>query len=44
MIGVVYLGDNHDTRERLKYVPGQLVRMTSAYKDAAKICVPKVHN
>ena len=44
MIGVVYLGDNHDTRERLKYVPGQLVRMTSAYKDAAKLCVPKVHN
>src|SRR5574344_488039 len=44
MLGVVYLGDHHDTRERLKYVPGQLVGMTSAYKDAAKLSVRKVHN
>lgn len=44
MIGVVYLGDNQSTRERLKYVPGQLVRMTTAYKDAAKLCIPKVRN
>lgn len=44
MIGVVYLGDNQNTRERLKYVPGQLVRMTTAYKDAAKLCIPKVRN
>lgn len=44
MIGVVYLGDNQNTRERLKYVPGQLVRMTTAYKDAAKLCMPGVHN
>ena len=44
MIGVVYLGDNQNTRERLKYIPGQMVRMTTAYKDAAKLCVPKVRN
>lgn len=44
MIGVVYLGDNQSTRERLKYIPGQLVRMTTAYRDAAKLCVPKVRN
>ena len=44
MIGVVYLGNNPKTQERLKYIPGQLVRMTSAYKDAAQICTPHVSN
>ncbi len=44
MIGVVYLGNNEKTQERLKYIPGQLVRMTSAYKDAAQICTPHVAN
>lgn len=44
MIGVVYLGNNPKTQERLKYIPGQLVRMTTAYKDAAQICVPHVVN
>ena len=44
MIGVVYLGNNIKTQERLKYIPGQLVRMTSAYKDAAQICTPHVAN
>ena len=44
MIGVVYLGNNPKTQERLKYIPGQLVRMTSAYKDAAQICTPHVAN
>ena len=44
MIGVVYLGNNLKTQERLKYIPGQLVRMTSAYKDAAQICTPHVAN
>ena len=42
MIGVVYLGNNSKTQERLKYIPGQLVRMTNAYKDAAQICTPHV--
>ena len=32
MIGVVYLGNNPKTQERLKYIPGQLVRMTTAYE------------
>ncbi|MCH5306831.1 MAG: sugar transferase [Prevotella sp.] len=44
MIGVVYLGDNPKTQERLKYIPGQLVRMTNAYKDAAQICTQHVAN
>ena len=44
MIGVVYLGTNKKTQERLKYIPGQLVRMTEAYKDAALICTPHVNN
>ena len=44
MIGVVYLGNNKRTQERLKYIPGQLVRMTEAYKDAALICTPHVAN
>ena len=44
MIGVVYLGNNPKTQERLKYIPGQLVRVTNAYKDAAQICTPHVSN
>lgn len=44
MIGVVYLGNNPKTQERIKYVPGQLVRMASSYKDAAKVCVPSVRD
>lgn len=44
MIGIVYLGNNPATRERIKYVPGQLVRMASSYKDAAKVCVPTVRD
>lgn len=38
MIGVVYLGSNPKTQERLKFIPGQLARMTSNYKDAALLC------
>jgi len=44
MIGVVYLGNSPRTQERLKYIPGQLVRMTTAYKDAAQICTTRVAN
>ena len=44
MIGVVYLGSNPKTQERLKYIPGQLVRMTDAYKEAAQICTQHVAN
>ena len=44
MIGVVYLGNNLKTQERLKYIPGQLVRMANNYKNAAQICTPHVSN
>ena len=44
MIGVVYLGNNLKTQERLKYIPGQLVRMATNYKNAAQICTPHVSN
>ena len=44
MIGVVYLGNNLKTQERLKYIPGQLVRMADNYKNAAQICTPHVSN
>lgn len=38
MLGVVYLGTNPETTERLKYIPGQSVRTTATYKDAAQAC------
>ena len=44
MIGVVYLGSNPKTQERLKYIPGQSVKMTTAYKDTASICTPHIRN
>lgn len=44
MIGVVYLGNNPKTQEKLKYIPGQMVRMTNAYKDTAQLCTPHVRN
>ena len=40
MIGIVYLGRNPNTQERLKYIPGQLVRMTATYKEAEQACTP----
>ena len=44
MIGIVYLGSNPQTEERLKYIPGRLVQLTSNYKDAAIACSPQVRN
>ena len=44
MIGVVYLGTNAETQERLKYIPGRLVQFTDSYKDAALACIPHVRN
>lgn len=38
MIGVVYLGNDTKTQERLKYIPGRLVKMATNYKDAAIEC------
>ena len=44
MIGVVYLGNNPKTKERLKYIPGQSVKLTTSYKEAASICTPRFPN
>lgn len=44
MIGIVYLGTNSQTEERLKYIPGRLVRMTKNYKETATVCSPRVRN
>ena len=40
MIGVVYLGSNPQTEERLKYLPGRQVKFTRNYMEAAKACKP----
>jgi lipopolysaccharide/colanic/teichoic acid biosynthesis glycosyltransferase len=44
MIGVVYLGNNSETEERLKYIPGRLVQYTKNYKEAAAACSTHVSN
>ena len=44
MIGVVYLGTNPKTEERLRYIPGRLVQYTRNYKDAASACATHVRN
>jgi lipopolysaccharide/colanic/teichoic acid biosynthesis glycosyltransferase len=44
MIGIIYLGNNPQTEERLKYIPGRLVQFTKTYKDAASACAPHVRN
>ena len=44
MIGIVYLGNNTDTQERLKYIPGRLVQFTTNYKDCTSACAPHVRN
>ena len=44
MIGIVYLGNNPQTEERLKYIPGRLVQLTKTYKEAATACAPHVRN
>jgi len=38
MIGVVYLGKNPQTEERLKYLPGMQVKLTKNYKEAEAAC------
>jgi len=40
MIGVVYLGNNPQTEERLKYLPGRQVKFTKNYMEAAEECKP----
>ena len=44
MIGVVYLGNNPESKERLKYIPGRLVQYATNYKEAAALCAPHVRN
>ncbi|MCR4583808.1 MAG: sugar transferase, partial [Prevotella sp.] len=44
MIGVIYLGNNTETQERLKYIPGRLVQFHTNYRDAASACVSHVRN
>ena len=44
MIGIIYLGTNPQTEERLKYIPGRLVKLTKNYKDAADACATHVRN
>ena len=44
MIGVVYLGNNPETEERLKYIPGRLVQYTKNYKETAAACSTHVSN
>lgn len=44
MIGIVYLGSNPNTEERLRYLPGRQVRTTSSYMEAAAACEPRVKN
>ena len=44
MIGIVYLGNNPQTEERLKYIPGRQVRLTKNYKEAALACISRMPN
>lgn len=44
MLGVVYLGNNTKAEDRLKYIPGRLIRLTKNYKDAARACTSHVRN
>ncbi len=41
MIGVVYLGNNPQTEERLKYLPGRQVVFAKNYIEAAEACKPR---
>ena len=38
------MGTNSQTEERLKYIPGRLVQLTSNYKETATACAPHVRN
>ncbi len=44
MIGVVYLGNNSQTEERLKYLPGRQVKFTKNYMEAADACTSHSRN
>lgn len=38
MIGIVYLGNNPQTEERLKYLPGRQIVFAKNYQEAAEAC------
>lgn len=38
MIGIIYIGTNKQSEERLKYVPGHLVRMVGNDAEALRVC------
>lgn len=42
MIGVIYLGGDAKTQERLRYLPGQTVLTAATYKEAAKLCSQRI--
>jgi lipopolysaccharide/colanic/teichoic acid biosynthesis glycosyltransferase len=44
MIGVIYLGQNPESEERLKYLPGKKVIFTKSYIEAADLCNKHAHN
>ncbi len=44
MIGVVYLGNNPQTEERLKYLPGRQVKFTKNYMEASDACKSHARN
>ena len=44
MIGVVYLGNNPQTEERLKYLPGRQVKFAKNYMEAADACTSHSRN
>ena len=44
MIGVVYLGNNPQTEERLKYLPGRQVKVVRNYMEAADALSSHSHN
>lgn len=44
MIGIIYIGSNKQSEERLKYVPGHLVRMVGNDADALRVCASGSRN
>lgn len=38
MIGIIYIGSNKQTLERLKYIPGHLVKVVNNDEDAVRVC------
>lgn len=44
MIGIIFLGSSPAIEGRVKFIPGQQVRLASNYRDAAKLCVPQIRN